>query len=84
MKKKRKTNTIGEGNVAGAGAEVIGSGGYAAAPGAGRFGDAGGFAYADAAPGPAAGVLDIPPLTDAQAKKNGGKNTIAQLLGDGF
>ena len=83
-KKKRKTNTIGEGNVAGAGAEVIGSGGYAAAPGAGRFGDAGGFAYAEAAPGPAAGVLDIPPLTDAQAKKNGGKNTIAQLLGDGF
>ena len=35
VKKKRKTNTIGEGNVAGAGAEVIGSGGYAAAPGAG-------------------------------------------------
>ena len=82
--KKRKTNTIGEGNVAGAGAEVIGSGGYAAAPGAGRFGDAGGFAYAGAAPGPAAGVLDIPPLANAQAKKNGGKNTIAQLLGDGF
>ena len=29
VKKRRKTNTIGEGNVAGAGAEVVGSGGYA-------------------------------------------------------
>lgn len=83
--KKRKTNIDREGDVARAGAEVLGGGGYAAAPGAGHFGDAGGFAYAPGAHGPAAGVLDIPPLADAQStKKNGAKNAIAQLLGDEF
>ena len=83
--KKRKTNVDREGDVAGAGAEVLGGGGYAAAPGAGHFGDAGAFAYAPGAHGPAAGVLDIPPLADAQStKKNGAKTAIDQLIGDAF
>ena len=52
--------------------------------GRGAFRRRGGIRVRGRRAGPAAGVLDIPPLTDARVKKNGGKNTIAQLLGDGF